>query len=113
MLSSAINEIEAPQLADLLLNQGHNLVIIDVRETKELAQGIIPGAVSIPLATIPVRLGELDRNKKIIIVCRSGARSANACYFLAQQGFDNTYNLRGGMMAWHHHGLEAAIPSVA
>ncbi len=113
MMFTTINEIEAPQLAELMSNRNDDLVIIDVREIGEMAHGIIPGAIAMPLATVPVRMNELDGSKKIILVCRSGARSANACYFLAQQGFDNTYNLRGGMMAWRQHGFDATLPSVA
>jgi len=44
------------------------------------------------------------------MVCRSGARSAQACMFLQQQGYDNVFNLRGGMMAWANNGLEIGLP---
>ncbi len=111
-MMTMINEIEAPQVAEIL-NNSSSTVIIDVREMSEHAQGIIPGAIQMPLATLPLRLQEIDKDKKTIIVCRSGARSANACYFLTQQGFNNVFNLRGGMIAWHHHGFKATLPSVA
>ncbi len=74
--------------------------IIDVREMPEIAAGKIENAHPMPLASLPMRLSELDNDKKIIMVCRSGARSAHACMFLKQQGFDNVYNLRGGLMGW-------------
>ncbi len=74
--------------------------IVDVREIPEIAAGKIENAQPMPLASIPMRLSELRSDKKIIMVCRSGARSAQACMFLQQKGFDNVYNLRGGMIGW-------------
>lgn len=74
--------------------------IIDVREIPEIAAGKIETAQAIPMASIPMRLSEFDTGKKIVLVCRSGARSAQVCMFLQQNGFDNVYNLRGGMIGW-------------
>lgn len=74
--------------------------IIDVREIPEITAGKIETAQPMPLASIPMRMSELDNDKKIVIVCRSGARSAQACMFLQQNGFENVYNLRGGMIGW-------------
>lgn len=81
------------------LEQGEKLNIIDVREVYEVREGKIPGAVNIPLAIIPARTMDLDRRKEYILVCHSGARSANATYFLEGEGF-NVINMRGGMSAW-------------
>ncbi len=77
-----------------------DFLIVDVRERSELAAGKIENAYPMPLASLPMRMSELKNNKKIIMVCRSGARSAQACMFLQQNGFDNVYNLRGGMIGW-------------
>jgi len=74
--------------------------IIDVREIPEITAGKIETAQAMPMASIPLRLSELNASKKIVMVCRSGARSAQACMFLQQNGFDNVYNLRGGMIGW-------------
>lgn len=82
-----------------LLDANEDLNIIDVREDDEVAEGMIPGATHIPLGEVPERLGELDKSKQYIIVCRSGGRSGRACEFLAQQGYDAT-NLEGGMLAY-------------
>jgi len=81
------------------LDANEDLYIIDVREDDEVAQGVIPGAQHIALGTIPERLGELDTTKPYIIVCKAGGRSANACAYLEEQGFDVT-NLEGGMLAY-------------
>lgn len=82
-----------------LFDANEDLHVIDVREDDEVAQGMIPGAIHIPLGDIPARATELDASKPYIIVCRAGARSANACGYLAEQGYDVT-NLEGGMMAY-------------
>lgn len=81
------------------LEQGEKLNIIDVREVYEVKEGKIPGALNIPLAILPARTMDLSREKEYIIVCHSGARSANATYFLEGEGF-NAINMRGGMSAW-------------
>ncbi|WP_096186348.1 rhodanese-like domain-containing protein [Evansella halocellulosilytica] len=80
-----------------LLSEGLNL--IDVRETHEVAQGIIPGAVNIPLGLLEFRMNELEKPKEYIIVWRSGARSAQATEFLESHGF-NVINMSGGMLTW-------------
>lgn len=101
-----INEIEVTELAAALENDDvANIDIIDIREARELSSGTVPNARHIPMATIPARLHELPRDKQVVIVCRSGARSGQACAWLMQQGFDNVLNLRGGVMAWHSSGL--------
>lgn len=82
-----------------LIDANEDLNIIDVREDFEVEHGMIPGAVHIPLAQIPTRMSELDESKAYIVVCKAGARSANACGFLAEQGFD-VINFDGGMMSY-------------
>lgn len=105
-----IKEIEADELAQLVANNNSNVKIIDVREMNEINAGTIPGAVAMPLATVPVRMHELDKLSQMIFICRSGARSAQACAFLQQQGFDNVHNLRGGMFAWAGTGQPMMMP---
>lgn len=77
-------------------------VILDVREPAETAQGHIARAKLIPLGQLSGRLNELEKfkAKPIIVACRSGNRSANACGILMKHGFSNVYNLAGGMNAW-------------
>jgi rhodanese-related sulfurtransferase len=105
-----IKEIEAPELASWLEDKGDSLRVIDVREMGEIAQGTIPGAEPMPMASIPLRLNELERDKELVFICRSGARSAQVCMFLQQQGFDNVYNLRGGMFGWAGNGQPVTLP---
>jgi len=106
---SLIKEMEVSELAKLK-EKGNAVRVIDIRQPAELNGGVIPGAEALPMHTIPLRIDELNRDETLIMVCRSGARSAQACMFLQQQGYDNVYNLRGGMMAWSGSGLEIGLP---
>jgi rhodanese-related sulfurtransferase len=110
---SSIKEIDSPELASWVADEAHQFRVIDVREMPEIAQGTTPRAEPLPLATLPVRLSEFRPDEKLVIICRSGARSAQACMFMQQQGFKNVYNLRGGMMSWAHNSLPIVRPEMA
>jgi adenylyltransferase/sulfurtransferase len=75
-------------------------ILLDVREPEEYALASIQGAQLIPLATLPDRVGELPKDKEILIHCKSGRRSARAVEFLQSQGFTNVKNVTGGIDAW-------------
>jgi rhodanese-related sulfurtransferase len=79
--------------------------LIDVRTAAEVARGAIAGARHIELATLPARLAELDPVAPCVLYCLSGARSAQACGYLAQRGFGRLYHLEGGIAAWGRAGL--------
>ncbi len=83
-----------------------DVVLIDVREDFEYAEGHIPGTTLIPLGQIPDRLDEIPKDKTVVAVCRSGNRSGQATDFLREQGFDNVHNMQGGMNAWSQTGYE-------
>ena len=106
---SLIKEIEVAELAELKEN-GDTIRVIDIRQPAELNGGIIPGAEALPMHIIPLRINEFRRDEKLVMVCRSGARSAQACMFMQKQGYDNVFNLRGGMIAWAGSGLEIGLP---
>ncbi len=82
-------------------------VVVDVREDAEVSRGRIPNAKHIPLGQLASRLSELEKHKgkPIIVACRSGHRSSGACGILAKNGFENVYNLSGGMIAWEQANL--------
>ena len=82
-----------------LLESGEQLNLVDVREDDEVAEGIIPGAIHIPLGEVVERVGELDKSKSYIIICRSGGRSGRATEFLEGAGYDAA-NMTGGMLEW-------------
>ncbi len=110
MFSNSINEVDAHELAQWVNDENHKLRVIDVRQMQEIAMGTVPSAEPLPLHTLPARINELSTDEKLVIICRSGARSAQACMYLQQQGFSNVYNLRGGMMSWMQNGLTAHQP---
>lgn len=80
-------------------------LVIDVREPIEFAMGHVPGSVNIPQAEIASRIDELPRDRPLVTVCLSGARSFRTAQFLAQHGFDQVASLKGGMTAWLAAGL--------
>lgn len=79
------------------------VALVDVREPLEFTGelGHVPGATLVPLATLIDTASAWDRDTDIVLVCRSGGRSARAASELARHGFRRLYNLRGGMVAWH------------
>lgn len=107
-MNYSIKEVDAPELAGWVNEKQSNMRVIDVRGMAEIEAGTVSGAEAIPLHTLPVRVGEFSREDKLVFICRSGARSAQACMFLQQQGFENVYNLRGGMIGWVQSGLTPA-----
>jgi rhodanese-related sulfurtransferase len=90
------------------MENGEPVTLIDVRSPQEVAQASIPGSVNIPLHTLPVRLNEIPDDSFVVLYCRSGARSAQACAFVGAQGKSSVYNLRGGIIAWAQAGQAVA-----
>ena len=84
------------------IDAGENIDIVDVREPHENAEFNIGGTL-IPLGNIQtMQIDEIEdlKEKELILYCRSGNRSGQACMFLDAMGFKNTKNLVGGMLAW-------------
>ncbi|MEV7572306.1 rhodanese-like domain-containing protein [Pseudarthrobacter sp. NPDC089323] len=86
------------------LNQAR---ILDVREDFEVTEGMVPGALHIPMGQLQARLPELDPAVPVIVVCRSGNRSAAVADALNRAGF-NADTMAGGMIAWTRAGLPTA-----
>lgn len=105
-----INEIDSESLHQRLA-RGDDLLLVDIRTPAEVAQGSIPGALEMPMHLIPLRLAELPRDTDVVLYCRSGARSYQACAYLMQQGLGRVLNLRGGIIAWARHGYPIDWPS--
>ncbi len=92
-----------PAEAVNLINH-QDAVVVDVRDNNEYHDGHILNSIHIPQSALPKRLAELEKYKSrpIILGCRSGHRSGQACALLRKHGFENVYNLSGGIMAWQN-----------
>ena len=84
-----------------------NALVLDVREENEFNMGHVLNSRLIPLGKIEERIGELERyrEKPVIVVCRSGQRTTAACVLLGKRGFNQVYNLAGGILAWQKANL--------
>jgi len=82
-----------------------NVQLIDVRQADEHKAGHIAGSRLIELADLPVQAATIDRDRPVILYCRSGARSAMATEALVQAGYD-AHNMSGGMLEWDAAGLQ-------
>ncbi|MGR8980470.1 MAG: rhodanese-like domain-containing protein [Gammaproteobacteria bacterium] len=91
------------------LEEVPGLVLLDVREPSEFRFARINNSMLIPLNQIPHRIGELDPNKEIIVICHHGIRSRHAAHYLARAGFENVANLTGGIDAWSIH-CDSSVP---
>jgi rhodanese-related sulfurtransferase len=96
-------EIDARTLKQRLTENDTGLVLLDVREPFEYAEGVIPGAVFIPMNDIPYRMGELDRDAEIVVYCAHGVRSWQVAAYLMQNGFTNVAHLADGFAAWAYY----------
>lgn len=85
------------------LNADPNAIILDVRTEDECNDGIIANAINIDIYKgqgFIYAVEELDKSKNYYVYCKAGGRSEQACNIMNQLGFENTYNLLGGMMQW-------------
>ena len=81
-----------------------NAVLLDVRTEVECNEGIIPNSINLDIyegQAFIEKLEALDKSKNYYVYCRSGARSGQACSIMNQLGFENAYNLLGGIMEWN------------
>lgn len=85
------------------LEADNNAVILDVRTEDEWNDGYIPNAINIDIYKgqgFIYEIDQLDKSKNYYVYCKAGGRSEQACNIMNQLGFENTYNLLGGMMQW-------------
>ena len=82
------------------LDCNEDFVLIDVRESKELEICKLDQAIHIPMSSIPICLNDIDFKKPVVVICKSGGRSAQVCQFLNEQGYVDVYNLSGGIDSW-------------
>lgn len=103
-----VKEITVSELK-AMIDAKEDFQLIDVREQHEYDIANLDGLL-IPLGNIPDATEKIDKDKKVVIHCRSGARSAQAVQYLQQKlGIDNLYNLKGGILAWSDQ-IDPSIP---
>ena len=96
---SNVPAVSVEQLRDMLKSNEPPLVL-DVREQKENDICAIPGSQLLPMGDLQARYGELPKDRTIVVHCHHGGRSSRATAFLRQQGFENVFNLTGGIHDW-------------
>ncbi len=98
-MESAGYDIDVHTLAGMRAD-GIAHTVLDIREPGEVAICAIEDSVSIPMQQVPLQLEALPREHSLIVVCHHGVRSAMVTEFLRNSGFDNAWNLAGGIDAW-------------
>lgn len=103
-MNGAYLDVAAHEACDRL-RELDDLRVVDVRGHDEFdgELGHIPGAELVPLGGLDPALRRWDPGAPVLVVCRSGNRSARASRLLVAAGFERVYNLRGGMLAWNAH----------
>ncbi len=110
-----IDQIRPADLSSWMQSQpaGSEPVVLDVRESWELEAASVRAdgfkLVTIPMNDVPARIGELDPQQPVAVLCHHGARSQRVAVFLAGKGFDKLANIAGGIDAWSAE-LDAGVP---
>ena len=102
----AIKNISPTELSEKI-KADQTQILVDCREQAEWDESHVDGFTLIPLSCFEQALEVLkNKDQDIHIMCRSGKRSMNACMFLEENGYENLYNVEGGILAWKEAGLE-------
>lgn len=108
LISNSFNKYQniSPLIAVTKMN-GEDIVVIDVRDAAEFQKSHIENAINLPLSSLEEKLPSLEKYKKqtLLVNCQTGARSVSACKMLTKGGFDNVYNLLGGIQSWEDYKL--------
>ncbi len=109
LAADCVTDISADEAYELMEDGAHHPLVLDVRTPGEFRGrgGHLPGAILVPLGELEQHLAELGkvRDREVIVVCRSGNRSAIASRILCDAGFTEVMNLAGGLIAWQRSGL--------
>jgi len=96
-----MQQLGAGQIAEWLADDSRSSpVLLDVRESWEFELCHLAGSTLIPMQSIPSRLGELNPEQEIVVICHHGVRSMQVALFLENRGFEAITNLAGGVEAW-------------
>ena len=100
----AIEDVSPSKALELIASRT-GMVVLDVRERADFAEGHIQGATSVPLTDLQARIFDLDPDRPTLVYCYSGNTSQGACSLLEVNGFAKIYHLHGGFDAWLREGL--------
>lgn len=101
-----LEQISVGRLRQLVENDANDLLVLDIREPSEWAEGHIPRAYHIPFGELPRRSGELPRDRLVAVVCPGGYLSSAAVSLLHGYGLPRLANVAGGMLAWRQAGYQ-------
>ncbi len=93
------DEVGEAEIADVPVTFDQSVVLLDVREDDEWQRGHAQGAQHIPMGDVPARIGEIDADATLFVVCHAGGRSQRVAQYLARNGYE-PINVAGGMLAW-------------
>jgi molybdopterin/thiamine biosynthesis adenylyltransferase/rhodanese-related sulfurtransferase len=115
-IKSQIAEVDPSDVRAAMSDSGGNgaTALIDVRESEEVARGLIPGATHVPRGYLESRIDGAvpDRSRRVVLYCASGNRSALAAKTLAELGYENVESMTGGYTLWKDRGYEVEVPRV-
>lgn len=103
---AGVTGIDAAEIQSLAKKAPKSIIILDVRTSGEFIMGRIPGSLFMPMREVPGRMRELPRDKKIIVVCTSGARSGAVADYLVRNGYPDVRNYTGGIADWVGRGFK-------
>lgn len=98
------HHLSVPELADALARHRERALVVDVREPEEYRLGHLSGARLMPLRQVIPEADSLPRDRPLYLVCRSGRRSTRALHWFLDLGFEEVFNLKGGMLSWKAQG---------
>lgn len=95
--------LQSPE--EFKVSMKHGLTIVDVRSPKEFSLGAVPNAINVSVTSIsfPFEISKLDKEKPVMVYCKSGSRSARAALAMKALGFSTIYELDGGYRAWQEY----------
>jgi len=104
LASAAVRDISSRE-AKALLEKNRNIFLLDVRTPQENSQAKLPGTVLIPISEFERRIGEVPRNRTVLVYCAVGSRSKPVAEYLAKNGYKDVYHMTDGLVGWYRNGF--------
>ncbi len=104
LLAASARDITSRE-AKALIEKNRNVFVLDVRTPDERRQGYIAGSTLIPIDAMAKRIGEVPRNRPVLVYCAVGSRSGVVAQALSRQGYGEVYNMKDGILGWYRNGF--------